>query len=185
MIDSLDWSLQLNNFDLYRHPQLIRQYVHVHTAHAHIDTHMCFFKPCHVKAKRSSYVSSSHSNCNNLTIFNGAYRLLPLLLHCTKQLHTNCTNAAPSIKHIAAYCSFFVRFFLSGLLKFFLMCNVLLFILKMQKNDMMICCFFWSAAHLDLFRRKKKYKLVGPDYIVILFCQGLILKHQYIKVDIF
>ena len=107
MIDSLDWSLQLNNFDLCRHHQLIRQYVHVHTAH----THMCFFKPCHVKAKRSSYVSSSHSNCNNLTIFNGAYRLLPLLLHCTKQLHTNCTNAAPSIKHIAAYCSFFVRFF--------------------------------------------------------------------------
>ena len=115
VIDSLDWSLQLNNFDLYRHHQLIRQYVHVHTAHAHTDTHMCFFKPCHVKAKRSSYVSSSHSNCNNLTIFNGAYRLLPLLLQCTKQLHTNCTNAAPSIKHIAAYCSFFVRFFVWSL----------------------------------------------------------------------
>ena len=96
-----------NSFDLYRHHQLIRQCVHVHTAH----THMCFFKPCHVKAKRSSYVSSSHSNCNNLTIFNGAYRLLPLLLHCTKQLHTNCTNAAPSIKHIAAYCSFLYGFF--------------------------------------------------------------------------
>ena len=149
-----------NSFDLYRHHQLIRQYVHVHTAH----THMCFFKPCHVKAKRSSYVSSSHSNCNNLTIFNGAYRLLPLLkLHCTKQLHTNCTNAAPSIKHIAAYCSFFVRFFLSGLLKFFLMCNVLLFILKMQKNDMMICCFFWSLAQL-----KKKKNMNWWGYIMML-----------------
>ena len=89
--------------------QLSRQYTYIQ--HMHIDTHMCFFKPCHVKAKRSSYVSSSHSNCNNLTIFNGAYRLLPLLLNCTKQLHTDWTNAAPSIEHIAACCSFFVQFF--------------------------------------------------------------------------
>ena len=141
MIDSLDWSLQLNNFDLCRHSLSGSMYTYIQ--HIYIDTHMCFFKPCHVKAKRSSYVSSSHSNCNNLTIFNGAYRLLPLLLHCTKQLHTNCTNAAPSIKHIAAYCSIFCTVFC---LVLFLICNVLMFILKMQKNDMMICCFFWSAA---------------------------------------
>ena len=136
-----------NSFDLYRHHQLIRQCVHVHTAH----THMCFFKPCHVKAKRSSYVSSSHSNCNNLTIFNGAYRLLPLLLHCTKQLHTNCTNAAPSIKHIGAYSSFFVRFFLSGLLKLFLICaDVYSQNTKKLHDDLLflfVCCSQFLALH--------------------------------------
>ena len=80
--------------------------------------------------------------------------------NCTQivQMRRPVLNTSLHIVH------FLYGFFLSGLLKFFLMCNVLLFILKMQKNDMMICCFFWSLAQL---RKKKNMNWWG--YIMMLW----------------
>ena len=55
------------------------------------------------KAKRSSYVSSSHSNCNNLTIFNGDIGF------CIAQ--SNCTQCAviARTEPCVDYCSFSIK----------------------------------------------------------------------------
>ena len=42
-----------------------------------------------------------------------------------------------------------------------------MFILKMQKNYMMICCFFWSAAQLNYPAERKNINCWG--YIMMLW----------------
>lgn len=149
VIDSLDWLLQLNNFDLCRHHQLIKQYVHVHTAHTHRYTHTCVF---------SSPVMSKPNGvhmCLHLTQIAIIWQFSTVLIgfcHYCYIAQSNCTQIVQMRRPVLNTSLHIVHFlygFLSGLLKLFLICNVLMFILKMQKNDMMICCFFWSAAQLN------------------------------------
>ena len=84
---------------------------------------------------------------------------------------SNCTQIVQMRRPVLNTSLHIVHFlygFLSGLLKLFLICNVLMFILKMQKkwHDDLLFLLVWSTTYLSSW--KKKYELKGLYFDLIL-----------------